>query len=133
MTQVAEKTVAPLLVTIEGMNGSLDVEMPGDIAIRNLLPLLIQHPIIARGSDPQDASHWTLGLKGGQRFEQTNSLYNYGVLEGSVLLLQPSAQWSNPLPEVEEELVLPNENKLLIIQNINSSLSSIFKKFRGKN
>ncbi|PWK13515.1 EsaB/YukD family protein [Tumebacillus permanentifrigoris] len=126
MTLAIEKSAPPLLVTIEGVNGAVDVELPGDVALSTLLPLLIQHPRIHIPGAPSSPLDWTIGVKRGQLLDPANTLHNYGVLEGTILLLQPSAQYSNPLPEVEQELTLPHENKLLVLQRA----TSFFKKFR---
>jgi hypothetical protein len=128
MTLLTEKSAPPLLVTIEGLYGSIDVEIPGDVPLETLVPRLIQHPAIGRTGDPTSVSQWTFGIKGGQRFELSNTLYNYGVLEGSVLQLQPSDRYTDPEPEIEEELVLPNDNRLLVIQNVSNKFSSLFKR-----
>ena len=128
MTMLTEKAAPPLLVTVEGLYGAVDVELPGDVPLHTLVPHLIQHPAIGRASDPTTLSQWTLGVKGGQHFDLANTLYNYDVLEGTILQLQPSDRYTEVLPEIEEELALPNDNRLLVIKNVSNTLSSFFKK-----
>lgn len=128
MSMPAEKSAPPLLVTIEGLNGAVDVELPSELALSAMLPQLIQHPRVSLPGSPSAASDWTIGIKGGQKLDPANSLSNYGVLEGTILLLQPSDRYANPLPEVEQTLTLPNENKLLVLKKATSSLTSIFKR-----
>ncbi|MBL0385857.1 EsaB/YukD family protein [Tumebacillus sp. ITR2] len=126
MSLALDKSAPPLLVTVEGLNGSVDVELSGDVAISTLLPLLIQHPRVSIPGAPSSPSEWTIGIKGGQKLDPANKLFDYGVLEGTILLLQPSSQYSNPLPEIEGELSLPNENKLLVLKKATSSITSLF-------
>ncbi|MCX7572111.1 EsaB/YukD family protein [Tumebacillus sp. DT12] len=128
MTMLKEQSAPPLLVTIEGLYGAVDVEIPGDVALDTLLPHLLQHPAFTRQSDPSDPHRWTFGIKGGQRFDLNNTLYNYGVLEGMVLQLQPSDRYTDPEPEIEQELSLPNDNRLLVIDKVSNSFTSMFKK-----
>jgi hypothetical protein len=125
-------SASALLVTVEGLYGSLDLELPGDAALDTLIPLLIRHPAIARTGDPAAIGDWTIGLKGGQRFDSANTLFDYGVLEGSILQLQPTDRWTEPEPEIQEDLTLPNENKLLVLKNSSRLFSSLFKKSGSK-
>jgi hypothetical protein len=128
----AATSASALLVTVEGLYGSLDLELPGDAALDTLLPLLLRHPAIARSGDPAATSDWTIGLKDGQRFESANTLFDYGVLEGSILHLQPADRWTEPEPEMQQDLTLPNENRLLVLKNSSRLFSSLFKRSSSK-
>lgn len=81
-----------LLLTIDGPGRVLDLELPGDIPMNDLLPLLLDlcHP----GRNPaamerQGTSGWTFVLqRTGINLEITRTLHDHGVLDGDVVLLQ---------------------------------------------
>ena len=117
MSAMMETAAPPLLITIEGLYGAIDLEVPGDVAMNAWLPMLLQHQAVCRPSDPTSLSQWTIGIKGGQRLDTANTLYNYEVFEGMILQFQPSDRYTEQLPEIEEDLALPNTNRLLMIRN----------------
>lgn len=82
-----------LLVTVMGPGHSVDLELPGEVAISELLPMLLEicGPQSLRASVP-DAFVWNMwGLRpaGGQQILQPNlSLAQAGILDGALLELQ---------------------------------------------
>lgn len=78
-----------VLVTISGPGKSMDLEVPGEVPLSELLPELIklcgpQTPVAAIG----DSFSWFLRLPDGNLLDANCSLIEAAVMDGAVLVLQ---------------------------------------------
>ena len=84
-----------VLVTVSGPLRRVDLEMPGDVPISELIPTLLQvcgpHGMLA--APLNDASAWGLGSQTGGPFPQTRSLIECGVVDGALLVFQDALSW----------------------------------------
>ena len=72
-----------LLLTLQGPRRKLDIELPGDVPVSDLLPLLQQIC-----GDSIDVSRWSVSrLMTGKSLKAANTLFENKVLDGEVLLL----------------------------------------------
>jgi hypothetical protein len=96
--------MATLLITVDAPQQSIDLEVPGDVQISELLPALI----LACGLAPVDAAtsstQWMLSPIGGNPFSPNRSLIACGVVDGARLVLQDS---SSPRRTPEYHAVKP--------------------------
>jgi hypothetical protein len=81
-----------LLVTVQGTRRRLDIELPGDIPISDLIPLLLEmcnHPARFSASAGLNRAAWMIYIaSSAQPLRTTQTLSAAGVLDGDVLLLQ---------------------------------------------
>jgi len=74
-----------LLVTVQGTRRKLDVELPGDVPVGELLPLLLQMCGIAEA----DPGRWAVSVSGtGRVLQAKRTLFGNGVCNGEILLLR---------------------------------------------
>ncbi|HEX7736280.1 MAG TPA: EsaB/YukD family protein [Ktedonobacteraceae bacterium] len=72
-----------LLLTLQGPRRRLDIELPGDVPVSDLLPLLRQICGDAAGGD-----RWSLSRQtGGRPLQAAHTLLDNKVLDGEVLVL----------------------------------------------
>jgi uncharacterized ubiquitin-like protein YukD len=79
-----------LLVTVQGTQRRLDVELPADVPVGELIPLLMEmcNQPMEFGAN-QSRSPWTLYVTNlNQPLGATQTLAEGGVLDGDILLLQ---------------------------------------------
>lgn len=81
-----------LFVTVQGMQRRLDIELPADTPVSDLIPLLLEmcnhSPEFPTGAQ-QSKTPWTLYVANlGQSLRGTQTLATGGVLDGDVLLLE---------------------------------------------
>lgn len=97
--------MATVLVTIDGPQQSIDCEVPGDIPIGDLLPLLLDACGIAEKSPSLvSPATWALGLPSGQPLRENQSLIACGVVDGMRLLLRDKVSWDAAISEITEEV-----------------------------
>ncbi len=87
-----------ILLTVEGPQRSVDLEVPGEISISELIPLLLEicKPSQIKLAPQFDPSIWGLGPKDGDMpLDLTHSLIDSGVMDGAVLMLQDLASWAS--------------------------------------
>ena len=81
-----------LLVTVQGTRQRLDIELPGDVPIHDLIPLLLEmcnHPARFARSAGLNKAAWTIHIADlAQPLRLTQTLANAGVLDGDILFLQ---------------------------------------------
>ena len=81
-----------LLVTVQGTRRRLDIELPGDVPVHELIPLLLDmcnHPARFAMSAGLNKAAWTLHVDHlAQPLQPIQTLAGAGVLDGDVLLLQ---------------------------------------------
>src|SRR5690348_13531340 len=91
-----------VLVTIDSPVRGVDCEVPGDLPIRDLIPLLIDVCGLSEMDNAQDMSvpvlEWALRLPTGQPFAEQESLIACGVVDGMRLLLHDRASWDAEAP-----------------------------------
>jgi hypothetical protein len=74
-----------LLVTMQGARRKLDVELPGDVPVGELLPLLLQMCGIADA----DPGRWAVSVSGtGRVLQAKRTLFGNRVRDGEILLLR---------------------------------------------
>lgn len=74
-----------LLVTVQGTRRKLDIELPGDVPVGELLPLLLQICGISR----PDASKWAVSMSStGRVLQAKRTLSESRVFDGEILLLR---------------------------------------------
>lgn len=86
-----------ILITVEGSWGKIDLEVPGDIPISELLPALLEicgpQPL---STSLNNSSMWGLGQIGSLHpLPVTSSLIRAGLMDGGVLVLQTVKEWAN--------------------------------------
>lgn len=91
--------IPTILVTIRGPLKSIDLELPGDVSVGELLPLLLE----MCGSQENDSQEFlqAVGLQvAGTRapLSSEQTLIDAGVYDGTVLMLQPEQA---PSPQIE--------------------------------
>ncbi len=83
-----------VLTTINGPGRSIDLELPGEVPIHDLLPELVK----LWEPSPQEAStdslHWILAIADGGSLDTSRSLIESGVVDGTVLSLRDSTSWA---------------------------------------
>jgi MinD-like ATPase involved in chromosome partitioning or flagellar assembly len=92
------RAVRTVLVTVQGPDRRVDVDIPLDRPVSELLPELVR-AVDPTGAGALDASRWSLGPKGGRPWVPTVKLADCGALDGSVLELKESTAWQAPPPE----------------------------------
>jgi len=110
-----------LLVTVKGPRRNIDVELPGDIPISDLLPLLLEMcgpPGLSAASTNNIKAVWCLKLvNAGEPLETSLTLIDAQVLDGSVLVLQEmiafpqqvTPLWQQQSREFRPKTILPSQ------------------------
>lgn len=95
-----------LFVTVQGWQRRLDIELPADVPVSDLIPLLLEmcnHSPEAAVGVPQNAASWVLYIASlGQPLRETQTLSTGGVLDGDVLLLQTQNALNRNAPMMEK-------------------------------
>jgi hypothetical protein len=81
-------------LTIEAQ-GSIDLEVPGDIVVQALIPALLEvRGIQSSLHQFKSQDEWSLGLKDSPHpFDASSTLVDAGVLDGAELILQNRQTW----------------------------------------
>lgn len=94
-----------VLVTIDSPERSVDCEVPGDLPITDLIPLLVDVCGLEQTNGAQDTLSssaptqvWGLGLPAGRPFAALETVIACGVVDGMRLLLRDQASWDSELP-----------------------------------
>ncbi len=79
--------MSTLLVTVVGPEEKVDLAVPGETAIDDLMPTLLEMAV----SDPRGAlaGDWTIDVEGGSALPRDRTLSQCGVVDGTVLSLRP--------------------------------------------
>jgi uncharacterized ubiquitin-like protein YukD len=81
-----------LLVTVQGTRRKLDIELPGDVPVHELIPVLLEmcnQPSRFAPGASRSKTAWTLHIAQlDQPLKTTQTLADAGVLDGDILLLQ---------------------------------------------
>src|SRR5262249_47714189 len=125
------ETVSSVLVTVQGPDERVELQLPAHQPIVELLPLLVE---VCCGGQVIEGTEWELGLLGGLAFDGARTLHDVGVMDGSRLHLrdagapvlnyltdEPSGGPADPA-EVDmmlasgwEESLLPQERTRLVL------------------
>jgi len=88
-----------VLVTLTTRHDTRDLEMPAEVAVRDLLPALLDlcglppSPQGQGGADGASGAVWTLGLEGIGPLPAARSLLECEIVDGMRLLLLDSHAW----------------------------------------
>ncbi len=103
-----------ILVTITGPGKSIDLEVPGELPLRELFPELLrlcgpQTPVGLAETTPS----WLLRFAEGRPLDPNRSLIESEVMDGAMLVLQDSqslAREQTPPMQFHPPLVLPSRD-----------------------
>jgi MinD-like ATPase involved in chromosome partitioning or flagellar assembly len=113
--------VSSVLVTVQGPEQRMELQLPAQRPISDLLPGLVE--VCCRGQ-PDEGTHWELGLLGGLAFDGGRSLHEAGVIDGSLLHLRdttaPVLNYLNDGPP--QGSVDPNELDMIVASGWEDSL-----------
>jgi MinD-like ATPase involved in chromosome partitioning or flagellar assembly len=109
------ETASSVLVTVQGPEQRVELQLPGDRPVVELLPLMVE--VCACGHQA-DGARWELAPLGGLAFDSVRTLHEVGVVDGSLLHLRDAALvFVDPedglLPQDRTRLVLPARVPLL--------------------
>jgi hypothetical protein len=101
-----------VLVTVHSPQGAADLELPADVPVRELLPLVVAVcGSRARPGQPGASLQWALGRAAGPPFSAERTLVDHEVMDGAVLRLGEAAAWGRaameahpPLPDDADSL-----------------------------
>ena len=79
------ETVSSVLVTVQGPDERVELQLPAQQPIVELIPLLVE---VCCGGRTIDGTDWELGLLGGLAFDGARTLHEVGVMDGSRLHLR---------------------------------------------
>ncbi|HEX4714772.1 MAG TPA: EsaB/YukD family protein [Ktedonobacteraceae bacterium] len=94
-----------LLVTVQGTQRELDIELPGDVLVSELLPLLLQMCGAPTSTRERSTIRWNISISDtGKTLQARRTLLENNVLNGDLLLLQKaqSAAIGSQRPEQEK-------------------------------
>lgn len=74
--------MSSLLVTVQGPDERVELALPGDRPVRELLPLLVD---VCAASRREPDARWELAPLGGLAFDSSKTLTEVGVMDGSLL------------------------------------------------
>jgi MinD-like ATPase involved in chromosome partitioning or flagellar assembly len=109
---VETETASSVLVTVQGPEQRVELQLPCDRPVVELLPLLVD---VCAGSQRSEDARWELAPLGGLAFDGARTLLEVGVIDGSLLHLRdasPDASvvlepWDGLLPQDRTRVVLP--------------------------
>jgi len=88
VTEAHQETASSVLVTVQGPEERVELQLPAQRPISDLLPGLVE---ICCGGRAVEGSRWELGLLGGLAFDGARTLHQAGVMDGSLLHLRDAA------------------------------------------
>lgn len=124
------ETASSVLVTVQGPDQRVELQLPGNRPVDELLPLLVE---ACAGGQGSEAARWELAPLGGLAYDGARTLLEVGVMDGSLLHLRDAAvppslpeaddlpvperavfePWDGLLPQDRTRLVLPPHVPLL--------------------
>jgi len=101
-------TASSVLVTVQGPEQRVELQLPCDRPVMELLPLLVD--VCARNGHTENA-RWELAPLGGLAFDAERTLLEVGVVDGALLHLRDASlvfePWDGLLPQDRTRMVLP--------------------------
>lgn len=85
-----------VLVTVDTPYDSVDVDLPAEIPLRDLLPELLGVLAIPPGALGADLSQLAMGVEGQPPFYLERTLLDYRAMDGMRLRLDRVATWAPP-------------------------------------
>ena len=113
--------MSSLLVTVQGPDERVELALPGDRPVRELLPLLVD---VCAASRREPDARWELAPLGGLAFDSSKTLTEVGVMDGSLLHFRnvaASEAMFAELPPVDEgdqfaeHLILPQDRTRMVL------------------
>jgi len=105
---VETETASSVLVTVQGPEQRVELQLPSDRPVMELLPLLVD--VCAHNGQSEDA-RWELAPLGGLAYDSTRTLLEVGVVDGALLHLRDASlvfePWDGLLPQDRTRMVLP--------------------------
>src|SRR5271165_1434587 len=87
-----------VLVTVRGPDATIDLDIPGDIPVADLFPLLIEVSASRLGGYITGGpEQWGLGPIDSTPLLPTRTLIDAGIVDGAVLLFQDAGAWAQHL------------------------------------
>jgi MinD-like ATPase involved in chromosome partitioning or flagellar assembly len=112
---VETETASSVLVTVQGPEQRVELQLAADRPVMELLPLLVG--VCAGSRQEAEEAQWELAPLGGLAFDGGRTLLEVGVVDGALLHLRDSAlvfeSWDGLLPQDRTRLVLPPRVALL--------------------
>lgn len=98
-----------VLVTVLGPRRHIDLEVPCDVPISDLISPLLEvcGPRTAPGDPLSHPASWGLGAWRGGMFSAARTLIDCGVVDGSVLVFQDIVSWRNGTPQAHQGAPVP--------------------------
>src|SRR5215472_5156106 len=102
------ETASSVLVTVQGPEQRVELQLPCDRPVMELLPLLVD--VCARNGHSEGA-RWELAPLGGLAYDAERTLLEVGVVDGALLHLRDASlvfePWDGMLPQDRTRMVLP--------------------------
>lgn len=106
--RVETEAASAVLVTVQGPEQRVELQLPSDRPVMQLLPLLVD--VCAHNGHSEDA-RWELAPLGGLAFDAERTLLEVGVVDGALLHLRDASlvfePWDGMLPQDRTRMVLP--------------------------
>jgi MinD-like ATPase involved in chromosome partitioning or flagellar assembly len=124
------ETTASVLVTVQGPEQRVELQLPCDRPVVELLPLLVD--VCAGGQRWEDA-RWELAPLGGLAYDGARTLCEVGVVDGALLhlrdaaptALEPADPWDGLLPQDRTRLVLPP--RITLPQRVSAAAGAVLR------
>lgn len=100
-----------MLVTVQGPEQRVELQLPVDRPVGELLPLLVE---VCAAGQQSDEARWELAHLGGLAFDPARTLHQVGVVDGSLLALRDAGLVFEPAA-VDDDGLLPQERTRLVL------------------
>lgn len=88
VTEVRKEVQSSVLVTVQGPDQRVELQLPADRPVAELMPLLVE---VCAGGHQSEGARWELAFLGGLAFDGSRTLLEVGVMDGSLLHLRDAA------------------------------------------
>jgi MinD-like ATPase involved in chromosome partitioning or flagellar assembly len=105
------ETLSSVLVTVQGPDQHVELRLPVDRPVGELVPLLIE---VCAAGQQSDVASWELAPLGGLAFDPARTLHQVGVVDGSLLSLRDAGLVFEPAA-ADEDGLLPQERTRLVL------------------
>ncbi len=98
-----------MLITVAGPRKSIDLELPDETPVGELIPLIVQALGLASGNPQADGANvWGLALQQGQPLNPRATLADTGIMDGAILALRQLTAWrAQPAPAAQRPSAQP--------------------------
>jgi hypothetical protein len=98
-----------VLVTVDTPHASLDLELPAEIPLREVLPALLEVCGLPQATESVTPEAWALGLAESGPLPPSQTLLESAIVDGARLLLQDGLSWRRPrLPGALADVAPPD-------------------------